>query len=110
MENKFTKEDIKVGYMVEIESEGHRGLFITTIYKEKGVFTDGNTWYKWSEFDEDLCSKHAKITKVYSWPDCIVELWYNNTNNRPVLWERPLAKKMTKKEIEEILGYEIEII
>ena len=110
MENKFTKEDIRVGYLVEIESGEYRELFVVTMWEEKIIFTNGDVWHRWSSFDENLCSKHAKITKVFGWTTYAEQMWYNSADGRPLIWERKEPVKITKKEIEKILGYEIEIV
>lgn len=106
-------EDIKIGYIVEVAVIGDehiKYLCTATIWEGQKILTNGTYWFKFSDFDDNMKSTFDKITKVWGYPEHAECMWYNNTYDRPLLWERPSAKKMTMAEIEKILGYEIEII
>lgn len=110
---RFKKEDIKVGYMVEIAVIGERYIryFCTAImWNGYMIFTNGDDWWKLSDFNDNLESSFYKITKVWGYPEDAECVLHNEVCDRPLLWERPWPKKMTKAEIEKILGYEIEIV
>lgn len=107
----FKLEDIKIGYMVEValkKREDLKRLCVVTVWEGDVIFTNGETWFQYDDFDEDFGSYY--ITKVWGYPEHAECMWYNNTDDRSLLWERPCPKKMTKAEIEEILGYDIEIV
>ncbi len=107
----FKLEDIKIGYMVEVtfkERESLKRLCVVTMWEGDIIFTNGKTWFQPDDFDENFGSYY--ITKVWGYPEYAECMWYNDTDDRPLLWERHSAKKMTKAEIEEILGYSIDII
>lgn len=109
----FKMEDIKIGYMVEVTVIGDeyiKYLCTVTMWNGHKILTNGIHWFKLSDFDDNMKSTFNKITKVWGYPKYAKNMWYNNTAFKPLLWERPSAKKMTKAEIEEILGYEIEIV
>ena len=109
----FKMEDIKIGYMVEITSRERNDLeqlCVVTMWEGDVIFTNGETSFLPDDFDDKFSSVYNKITKVWGYPEYAECMWYNDTDERPLLWERPSAKKMTKAEIEEILGYEIEIV
>ena len=106
-------EDIKIGYIVEVAVIGDeyiKYLCTATIWEGQKILTNGIYCFEFSDFDDNMKSTFHKITKVWGYPEDAECMWYNNTDDRPLLWERPSAKKMTKAEIEEILGYEIEIV
>ena len=106
-------EDIKIGYIVEVAVIGDehiKYLCTATIWEGQKILTNGTYCFEFSDFDDNMKSAFHKITKVWGYPEYAKNMWYNNTDFRPLLWERPSAKKMTKAEIEEILGYEIEIV
>ena len=106
-------EDIKIGYIVEVAVIGDehiKYLCTATIWEGQKILTNGTYCFEFSDFDDNMKSTFHKITKVWGYPEYAKNMWYNNTDFRPLLWERPSTKKMTKAEIEEILGYEIEIV
>lgn len=106
-------EDIKIGYIVEVAVIGDehiKYLCTATIWEGQKILTNGTYCFEFSDFDDNMKSTFHKITKVWGYPEYAKNMWYNNTDFRPLLWERPSAKKMTKAEIEEILGYDIEIV
>lgn len=109
----FKLEDIKIGYMVEVTVIGDehiKYLCTATIWDGFKILTNGIYWFKLSDFDDNMKSTFDKITKVWGYTENPESMWYNDTDKRPLLWERPSAKKMTMAEIEKILGYEIEIV
>ena len=109
----FNMEDIKIGHMVEITVIGDehiKYLCTVTMWNGYKILTNGFCWFKLSDFDDNMKSTFEKITKVWEYTENPESMWYNDTDERPLLWERPSAKKMTKAEIEEILGYDIEIV
>ena len=109
----FKMEDIKIGYMVEVAVIGDehiKYLCTATIWEGQKILTNGTYCFEFSDFDDNMKSTFHKITKVWGYPEYAENMWYNNTDFRPLLWERPSAKKMTMAEIEKILGYEIEIV
>jgi hypothetical protein len=74
---------------------------------------DNDLHYHDPEGDDDECPdklydiKTVYAPRYYSWTLSSV---HKNPTDFAKVWERPIAKKMTKAEIEKELGYEIEII
>lgn len=73
--------------------------------------------YSFTEEMASLCGKIAKIKSIdgdelslTEWEDTHSSTCYSFSRGMFVLVEAKKAKKMTKKEIEEALGYEIEIV
>lgn len=112
MNNNFTKKDLKPGYLVEYRG-GDRRL-IMQMDDKKLFLTGANGFTTLSTLHDDLCyfanqsESPVDIVKVWGLPKNVVmisNLLY--TKDRDLLWER---KKMTLDEIEEALGYEIELV
>lgn len=122
------KSDIKVGMHV-ITNNGEEYVILKDIYatsqteKAYTVMVDinGDGWMNFDEytddlrFDENLDGYDIKavfVPKFYCGTLDSVNYGYADYNSYRFekLWERPIAKKMTKADIEKELGYEIEII
>lgn len=107
------KEDLKIGMVVE-DREG--GLFMLMPHNNVDydlVLSNRNSWIKFKNFNNDLT--HSKfedldIMKVYGFTNYPVHTTIISTDNRKLLWKREEAKKMTVAEIENILGYKIEVV
>jgi len=106
--------EIKSGYVVELR-DGDKYLAIeTNWWGNPCIFLLGDKDYSsMASYDEDLrCDgfENLDIVKVWGEPcryvleDVVKDTWFNYSP----LWVRP--KEMTKKEIEEALGYEIKIV
>lgn len=112
---------IKPGYLVAIQDNmGANGRVFNTIVltnKEGAIYcTDGEYRFNLNCFnnpDMEGSEWHKGLNIVYVWgyPKNIERLCcYENTNERPLIWKRNYYKKMTKSQIEEVLGYKIEIV
>ena len=101
-EEKALKEFLVDRRVVELRN-GERYLIVGDFfmgendYFIKGDFTDDLTNHGLRKFD---------IVRIYEEIPKIGALYYKDLD---IIWERK-PKKMTKKEIEEALGYEIEIV
>jgi hypothetical protein len=124
MENKkFTKADLKPGYVVELRNEefriimevGRQGAYIATDGKHKWNYTSAwnddfnkifNERDRSSNRDEDIVRIYGfvKTPEFYSYVGDISSAF------RPLLWQRSEPKKMTVSEISKALGYEVEIV
>ena len=127
------KSDIKNGMHV-ITKYGDEYIIMNDIYAPKQI-EDNNTakvvmlgidcgWMNFDQYDDDLCFRdtvdevddddfqydidEVYVPKYYAWTLESV-LKEKNKNDFIRLWKRGV-KKMTKAEIEEELGYEIEIV
>jgi hypothetical protein len=115
----FNKEDIKPGYLLEIEADGVKHLAIVTYGSVAFSGQRPNLCYssehKWGSIDnltKDLCHKDntmCKVTKVYGYA-LNSDAYKLDTYHRPLLWERREPKEMTVAEIEELLGYPVKIV
>lgn len=109
----FKKEDIKPGYLLEIEKGFEKYLAIVT-YGDEGhlCYSSKHTWAPISDLSDDLYNsflKSSKVTKVYGYaPNCYAYML--DTYRRPLLWERREPKEMTVADIEKLLGYPVKIV
>lgn len=127
-EQKFTRDDLKPGYIIKLRNGTFRT--IQMVGRETLIATDGiSNWeYLSRGWDIDMDStdrggktfphvtydKTKDIVAVYGYVQgteyyaresgCIAP------DHRPLLWSRQEAKKMTVEEIENALGYKIEIV
>lgn len=127
------KSEIKNGMHV-ITKDGSEYIIMSDIYAPKQI-EDNNTakvvmlgidggWMNFDQYDDDLCFRdtidevddddflydiaEVYAPKFYAWTfESVLE--ERNKNDFIRLWKRGV-KKMTKAEIEEALGYEIEIV
>lgn len=125
------KSDIKNGMHV-ITNNGTEYIIISGVEaSEQNVNTaktimaqfNGNGWMPFDEYDDDLHyhdpdGDEYNEDKLYDIKTVYTPRYYSytlksvlsNISDFTKIWERPIAKKMTKAEIESELGYEIEII
>ena len=114
-----TLDDIKSGYLVELQNgekylctrhdqnKFEKLLINTIIGKTYALDLYNNSFCRSMDFrDLDIC-------KIYGLPNDIdiytLNLSLYSSNHRPLLWERKPVE-MTKKQIEEKLGYKIKIV
>lgn len=114
----MTKSELKTGMIVTYRDGKQRVVFRDTAMSKynKDFVTDGVGWSSLSTWEEDLtCSlfKEMDIMKVEV-ATSFVMMCRNPvdipSSYRKTIWERPTPKKITVSEIEDILGYKIEII
>lgn len=133
MRNIMKKSDIKNGMHV-ITNDGTEYVIISGVEASEQDITantimvqfNANRWMPFDGYDENLHYhdsdsdeydnddddefydiKTVYVPRYYSYTLSSV---YKNPTYFTKVWERPIAKKMTKAEIEKELGYEIEII
>lgn len=115
----MTKSELKTGMLVVLRNGVKMTVYRhceTTAPIKEGVFVNkyANSWNYMAEYSEDLIHearsdldimKVEKVIHPYCFqrnPDEIFDI--------QTCWVREEARKMTKEEIEEILGYKIEIV
>lgn len=107
------KNDLKVGYVVK-NREGN--LYMVMEHAKDGLIIireDEKHWNQLCHFKDDLtnhCFAELDIVEVYGFPDHWKDAMRITDGNRPLLWKREKAKKMTVEEVEKELGYKIEIV
>ena len=116
--NIFTKNDLRAGYIVVIDGAPHMVMYAQS--KQSGMcnriiaVNNHGGWTDLNEFyTDDLV--HANdgnltITEVYGYNKYAHMAREVSTDQRPLLWKRAEAKKMTISEIEKELGYKIEVV
>lgn len=122
MENKkFTKDDIKAGYIVKMRDGS---LNMVTVDGDDDLITvdENRDWMRIRDYDNDLRdtgkgsifktgpNPKYDIVEVYGGCYSRGESLKISTEDRDLLWKREEAKKMTVEEIEKELGYKIEIV
>ena len=128
-EQKFTRDDLKPGYVIKLRDGTY--LSIQMVGKETLIATAGMGDLDWkylsNGWDERLNSayrggktfpaitydKTKDIVAVYGYVQGTAN--YSrcgeiSSSSRPLLWSRQEAKKMTVEEIENVLGYKVEIV
>lgn len=111
--------EIKPGYIVSIkglEGKGDNAYNTIVFVNEKGKFCcgEGSCCFELNDFNNPEMENREwhgiwAITHVWGYPANIEHLCrYDKINDRPLLWERTM--KMTKREIEELIGCKIEIV
>ena len=129
MKAKFTLDDLKVGYVVKLRNDELRMVCQIGAQDTLILVNQLGQWNYKSSWNYDLTAKalsfnpgYGRYTHKYTEYD-IVEVYgfvnksdfYGeargmNVSHRPVLYSRAKTKKMTVSEIEEKLGYKIEIV
>lgn len=115
--NKFTIKDIKSGYIVKLRN-GDLFMAMRAGDFEKIFCNDIGSYYLASGYNEKTLKRLARydnehdIVEVYG---LVEKGYYHKANNlsiyhRPLLWKRSEPVKMTVEEINEKLGYEVEIV
>lgn len=121
MNKQFTKDDLKVGYVVKTRA---RGLFMVAINAdEKLVLADTDQrWVRYEELNDDLTHgvgsmifdntvcKNYDIVEVYGYSRLNCTTALVSTENRPLLWKREEPKEMSLEEVEKALGYPVKIV
>ena len=121
--NSFKKEDIKAGYVIRLRNGDCRTIFPvgkegTLIAMDStGVWSYLSQWnsdFKYTgridEFDSecyDIISVYGYVHGTHNYHQMFRTV---QIDNRPLLWKRTEAKKMTVAEINAALGYEVEIV
>ena len=116
------KKDLKVGYLVELRNgkrylvmpvNGDDGVDLELVTKDSVRpldWYDDNLVCTRTSFSCTYTKKEMDIMKVYGLVDWPLYALRPDTNDRKLLWERKETKKMTVAEIENILGYKIEVV
>ena len=124
MKTKYFKiEALKSGYVVELRN-GSRYI-VTRVGQSKfsKVLANKNSALSVNSYDKKLhyTNEFLKHLSIKSDDFDIVRIWglsddplqafcISEIDTRPLLWERPPVKKMTISDIEDILGYSVEIV
>jgi hypothetical protein len=131
-EKKFTRDDIKPGYVVQLRN-GEFRMAMPVGSSGTQILTNelGGRWNYLSSWGKDLCkealmvgdkymremckeeAKQCDIMKVFGYVIGMTNygrVGELSGDHRPLLWERVEAKKMTVAEIEKELGYSVEIV
>lgn len=124
----FTKADLKTGHVVTVRS-GEKLVLIKNmdfsfddinVPDTNGSYFISITGYGYNlldEYDDDLCVKDSNVdsfdimkVEEATTPYALGKTMSNRKDWYKTIWERPVPKKMTKAEIEEALGYKIELV
>lgn len=121
MNKQFTKDDLKVGYVVKTRD---RVLYMVTRNDiDQLVMVD--QYYGWMPlyvYNDDLtdsdrtscigseANENYDIVEVYGYSMINGRTREIETANRKLLWKREEPKEMTLEEVEKILGYSIKIV
>ena len=110
-EETMTKKNLKDGYVVEIlNDEGE--TILCGIYHNKDdelAISGEHTWYPVKRLDDSLEYRGDKIMKIYGRSNNKAS-YKVSAEGRGLIWERVEPRKMTVAEIEEALGYPVEVV
>ena len=121
MNKKFTKADLKVGYVVKTRA---KGLFMVTRNDTDQLVMVGpyGGWMPLYAYNDDLTDSPRTscfnpeandaydIVEVYGYSmmnGCTLKI---ETAHRKLLWKREEPKEMTLEEVEKALGYPVKIV
>ena len=119
------KDMLNEYYLVEFR-DGYRGMVVIGTGRELVIVTENEEWLEIDDYDDNLLIKKdyiegyngdttidfCDIMKIYGKsrvPHKILSFKHPE-DYRYLIWQRLPIKKMTKKQIEEKLGYKIEIV
>lgn len=119
------KDMLNEYYLVEFR-DGYRGIVVMGTGQELVIVTEDEEWLEIDDYDDtllikedyiegyngDLTIDYCDIMKIYGKskvPHKILSFKHPE-DYRYLIWQRLPIKKMTKKQIEEKLGYKIEIV
>lgn len=115
----MTKSELKTGMIVTLRNKMKMFVYrdcATTTPIEEGVFVNQYTskCNYMTEYGEDLTHKVFSSLDIMKVEKVVHPFFFQRNPNdilaAQVCWVREEARKMTKEEIEEILGYKIEIV
>ena len=109
----MTKQDLKVGMVVEVEVDGEFKLCMVLPNKYNELCLSGpDYWTGLNSFNDDLVETYfgRQITKVYGLCDSNRKAHYVESSFRDLLWKREEPKELTVSEIEKLLGYPVKIV
>lgn len=103
--------ELKVGYVLEIEddTEGTSFVMVLPNNSEELVISGPKEWFPLSCFDDNLEYMACRVVRVFGY-SYIASAHKLSTIGRELLWERPVTKKLTMKQIEDLLGYHVELV
>ena len=109
---KFTKDDLKVGYLVEFRRNEEHYIVMPDLSDKLTLVGEGG-YNGLSHYGCDLKNNlysELDIVRVWGRPSKHMSLLKCETKDRELLWERDNRKEMTVAEIEKELGYSIKIV
>lgn len=119
----MTKSELKTGMIVTRRDGMKNTVYRDVVWSDcigndctKGVVVNVaySSWNPLSGYNEDLTNKHASCFDIIKVEKPKHPFYLQKDPKECVktelLWEREESKKMTVEEIEEILGYKIEIV
>lgn len=107
----FTKDDLKVGYLVKFRN-GEFAHVVDTI--DEGMCLDTkDRWNTLRNYNNDLTNRTAhmiNIIEVYGYTRYGLNAHKFEIGNRELLWKREEVKEMTIEEIQKVLGHKIKVV
>lgn len=113
MEKKFKKNQLKAGYVVKLNNEDYAVIWP---YKDgMELITAGDDTYSLNKYDDNLLfngkpSNPLTIQIVFGLRNNSNRIYEISGEDRDVLFRRNSKKKLSKEDIEKLLGYEIDIV
>ena len=106
---EFTKDDLKVGMLVECEEMGLCMIMEDSTFGL--VYVSDVGYMMVNDLDDNFENKNDiySINKVYSIATNY-GLGILNTHTRELLWKREEVKELTVDEISELLGYKVRVV
>lgn len=113
MEKNFTRDDIKAGMLVFVKQYDSDEVYMSQIYDTKcGLCVSTKRhWFPLSALSvKDLKDDYREIVEVWDICSSTAFAYDISVRDRKILWKRKEPKKLTIRQIENILGYEIEVV
>ena len=107
----FTKDDLKVGYLVKLRNEQIAHVVNT---QEKGLGLNfENAWDTLRDYSNDLTNETASgfdVDEVYGLTKEGMNAHMFTVSGRKLLWKREEVKEMTIEDIQKALGHKIKVV
>ena len=101
MDKKFTKDDLKVGYVVILKEALNPHIVAMNAAGEMGFVDEDHLWMRLSQYNNRLydmfpsIGKDYSVVEVYGYSKSISCAYEFSTRNRELLWRREEKPKET---------------
>lgn len=113
MKKNFTRNDIKAGMLVVVKHYRSGDIFMSQVYDTKyGLcISTEKYWFPLNNLSaEGLDDDYREIVEVWDMCATVAGAHCIRTTDRNLLWKRREPVKLTISQIENLLGYEIEVV
>lgn len=106
---EMKKSDLKTGMVVELRNGAKYMVLLNTPFGD--VLVRNRWWVTLDNFNFNLlhCAHDFDILRIYR-PEEVYQIGFECWGDMKMMWERGEPKKMTLADVEDALGYPVEIV